>query len=99
MSDQLVNTTAPDAKGTAYDEARKLQGGLVVGIRVDEVPTGEADRLAAEGKFYPLTMDAAGFLRVSLPETGTQVETQELEVLREILAVQQAMLAALLKIQ
>lgn len=99
MSDQLVNTTAPDAKGTAYADARKVVGGLVVGIRVDELPTNEADRLAAEGKFYPLTLDSGGFLRVSLPDSGTKVETAELEVLREILAVQQSMLAALLKIQ
>ena len=78
--DQQVNTPAPDARGTAYDEARKVLGGLVVGVRVDAVPADEADRLAAEGKFYPLTLDKNGFLRVTLPESGTKVETNEPEI-------------------
>ena len=75
MSQQAINT--------AYDAAQRNRGELVVGIRVDSLPTSEANRLAAEGKFYPLTTDADGNLRVVLSSL-TKVETQELEVLREI---------------
>ena len=90
MSDQLVST--------AYDAGKRTLGELVVGIRVDAVPAGEAERLAAAGQFYPLTVDARGFLRVTLPE-GTTVATGELEVWREILAVLKDIRASLLKIE
>ena len=90
MSDKQVKT--------AYDGDKRTLGELVVGIRVDAVPVGEAQRLAAAGQFYPLTVDANGFLRVTLPE-GTAVETNELEVWREILAVLKDMRASLLKIE
>lgn len=81
---QQVGTGAVDPKaitGEDRDTSKKI-GELVVGIRLDAVPTNEANKLAAEGSFYPLTMDAKGFLRVVLPE-GTQVESEELEVQRE----------------
>lgn len=80
---QQVGTGAVDPKAiTGGDRLPGKQlGELVVGIRLDEVSTGEANRLASEGKFYPLTMDANGFLRVTLPE-GTQVEPEELAVQR-----------------
>lgn len=61
----------------------KNLGELVGAVRIDSVPTGEAQRLAAEGKFFPLTVDANGFLRVTLPE-GTEVKTVELETLLRI---------------
>lgn len=85
MSQQAVNSEAVvrNRRADGTDESRTLRGELVVGVRVDAVPKGDADRLAAEGRFYPLTVDADGQLRVVLPE-GTRVETAELAVLREI---------------
>lgn len=56
---------------------------LVVGIRIDTVPTAEVDRLAEEGKFYPLTIDKSGQLRVVLPD-GAKVESNEQQVMHEI---------------
>jgi hypothetical protein len=84
VSDQTVNTGALDVKaqGSAYDQTPPRRAKLVVGIRLDGVPAGEAQRLAAEGRFYPLTLDANGFLRVTLPE-GTTVNTNERDVHRE----------------
>ncbi len=64
----------------------KNLGELVGGIRLDSVPTSEAQRLAKEGKFFPLTVDQNGFLRVTLPE-GTKVETEEMAVLLRIEAL------------
>lgn len=86
---QEINTQQavdPKALGTQEEIVRKLLAELVCGIRVDEAPTSETKRIADEGKFYPLTIDKNGFLRVSLPE-GTKVETQELEVLLRIEAL------------
>lgn len=72
MSQQAINT--------AYDSTQpKTSGELVVGLRVDSLPTGEARRLAAEGKWYPLTTDQDGNLRVSLPST-TKIEISELSI-------------------
>ena len=75
MSQQAINTN--------FDSSRRNLGDLVVGIRVDALPQGEAERLAAAGQFYPLTVDERGCLRVAIPE-GSKVDTEELEVLREI---------------
>jgi hypothetical protein len=82
---QQAGSRAVDPKAlTGADALNQRQlAELVVGIRLDSVPTGEAQRLAAEGKFYPLTVNANGFLRVVLPE-GTEVKTQELEALLRI---------------
>ena len=87
MSQQAVNTTYPidnrtDEEVAAGKTLRPVLGEMVVGVRVDTVPAGEAERLAADGKFYPLTLDENGFLRVTLPD-GIKVKTEELEVLRE----------------
>lgn len=76
----LVN---PKALTGADKPKNKTLGELVGGIRLDSVPTSEANRLAAEGKFFPLTVDANGFLRVTLPE-GALVETEELGALLRI---------------
>lgn len=90
----------PQATDTAYDRddrtlteisegkspPKALQGELVVGVRVDDLPEIERERLAGEGKFYPITTDSKGNLRVVTPD-GIKVETDELEVLRELLAV------------
>lgn len=88
MSQQAVNTSFDKDDRTLQqlaDGKPELQqlGELVVGVRVDAVPEAEADRLAADGKFYPLTLDETGCLRVRMPD-GVKVKTEELEVLREI---------------
>ena len=75
MSEQRIDTE--------YDSDRRTLGDLVVGIRVDTLPGGEADRLAEDGSFYPLTLDASGRVRVAL-SSDTKIETAELQVLREI---------------
>ena len=85
MSEQ-VNTQAiveQYSETTGKIVTRRLAGELVIGIRVDELPASEAERLAAQGKFYPLTTDKDGQLRVVLSGT-TKVAMEELEVLREI---------------
>lgn len=70
--------------GTSYNKNDPDQiGKLVVGVRIDDLPSGEAQRLATAGKFYPLTTDADGNLRVVTPD-WINVRTEELEVLREI---------------
>ena len=97
---QEVGSFGVDPKaltGRDQPNQKKQHGELVVGIRLDEVPTGEAKRLAGEGKFYPLTMDANGFLRVTLPE-GAKVETDELQVMREMALLLEEIRDALLKI-
>ena len=93
---QLTGGRAVDPKAITGEDAldQKQLAELVVGIRLDSVPTGEAQRLAGEGKFYPLTMDANGFLRVTLPE-GTKVKTEELEVLQEIRTLLETMVGIL----
>lgn len=63
--------------GTEYDSTRRTMGDLVVGIRKDDAPAGEADRLAADGEFYPITTDEDGNLRVSIPDT-TKIDMQAL---------------------
>lgn len=69
--------------GTEYDSDRRTMGDLVVGIRKDDAPTGEADRLAADGEFYPVTTDEDGNLRVAIP-AATKIDMQALlEVERE----------------
>mgnify|MGYP001577754463 FL=1 len=86
MAQQAINTTAitTERQRDGADLLKqKVIGDLVVGIRVDTLPTNEAERLAADGKFYPLTTDKDGNLRVALPAT-TIVKTEALEVLREI---------------
>lgn len=86
MAQQIINT---DGTSKDYDErtgtstARKLLGELVVGIRVDTLPAGDAERLADEGKFYPLTTDANGNLRV-VPPDWIKVQIQSLEVLSDM---------------
>lgn len=79
---QELGKQAVDLKtvGTPYDDPRKNLGEIIVGIRVDAVPANDAERLAEEGKFYPLTTDKNGFLRVVQPE-GTSVETPEIVAL------------------
>ena len=97
---QEVGSFGVDPKaltGSDQPNQKKQHGELVLGLRLDEVPTGEAKRLAADGKFYPLTMDSNGFLRVTLPE-GTKVETEELEVMREMSGLLEEIRDALLKI-
>ena len=84
---QEVGSRAVDPKALTGEDAltkrqKAQRGEMVLGIRQDAVPTNEANKLAAEGGFYPLTLDAKGFLRVTLPE-GTEVESAELEVQRE----------------
>lgn len=69
--------------GETYDEDRAQYGELIVGIRIDDLPTTEAARLVAAGKIYPLTVDKDGQLRVALTN-AIDVRIQELEVLREI---------------
>lgn len=82
MAQQAVNT---EAVAQEYDErtgkltTRRLLGESFVAVRVDDLPTGEADRLAAEGKWYPLTTDANGQLRV-VPPDWIKVQMQALEV-------------------
>lgn len=85
MSRQAVNTQAivTTRQRDGSDEVTRLYGELIVAVRVDSPPTKEADRLAAAGNFYPLTSDADGHLRVVL-RSDTSVQTEELEVLREI---------------
>ena len=89
MAQQVVNTEAvvkdyDERKGTK--ETRRLLGELVVGVRVDDLPAGDAERLAAAGKFHPLTTDKDGNLRVAFP-AGAKVEITELEVLLRIEAL------------
>lgn len=85
MSQQAINTTAnyKERQTDGKDRARTLHGESLAVIRVDDLPKGEADRLAAEGKWYPVTCDKNGHLRVALPDS-TKVEVTELEVLCEI---------------
>jgi len=85
MAQQAINTRAVDSdrKADGTDETRRVLGELVVGVRVDTLPASDAQRLAAEGKFYPLTLDRDGQLRVVTPD-WIKVQTQELEVLREL---------------
>lgn len=89
MAEQRVNT---EGVVEDYDPltgkrtARKLLGELVVAVRVDDLPEGEAERLAAAGKFHPLTTDADGNLRVVAPD-WVKVLTQELPVLLRIEAL------------
>lgn len=85
MSQQAINTEAivKERQSSGVDAVRRLLGELLVGIRVDDLPSGEAERLAAEGKFYPLTVNADGHLRVVTPD-WIKVQTAELEVLLRI---------------
>lgn len=88
MSQQVVGTKFDNDDRTLQQLADgkyepKQLGELVVGVRVDAIPEVEADRLAAEGKFHPLTIDKNGCLRVRMPD-GIKVQNEELEVLREI---------------
>lgn len=92
MSQQLIDTKLIDpddeyreklddsAKRRAYPRKRME---FVGGVRVDDLPTSDSERLAAEGNFYPLTMDQDGCLWVRFP-SGLKVETAELEVLLRI---------------
>lgn len=84
MAQQAINTQAVVAERQAdgTDQVRRLTAELVTGIRVDTLPRHDGERLAAEGKFYPLTTDQDGNLRVVTPE-WISVRTDELEVLRE----------------
>ena len=69
--------------GSTYDADRRTMGDLVVGIRKDDVPAGEADRLAEDGDFYPVTTDQDGNVRVAIPDT-TKIDMQRLlQVTRE----------------
>lgn len=85
MSQQLgQHVIDVSAVNTSYDEVRKpALADLAAGIRIDDAPTHDGQRLADEGEVYPLTIDNSGHLRVVMPANAT-VETQELEVLREI---------------
>ena len=63
--------------GLAYDKDVRTMGDLVVGIRKDDAPAGEADRLAEDGDFYPVTLDKNGNLRVTIP-AATKIDMQRL---------------------
>lgn len=79
MSERAINTN--------YDQDQQRNiGEMVVGIRIDTLPTGEASRLAAVGRFQPLTTDKDGNLRV-VPPDGIKVVSAELEVLLRIEAL------------
>ena len=87
MSQQSIGTTYDtDDRTLAQIEAgvgvRPKLGETVVGVRIDTLPQEEAERLAADGTFHPLTIDKNGFLRVTIPD-GITVKTEELAVLRE----------------
>lgn len=87
MSQQAINTKydtddRSDKQRADGVSAPVKVGELIVGVRLDTIPAGEGDRLAADQKFHPLTIDRNGFLRVTMPN-GITVKTEELEVLRE----------------
>ena len=88
MSQQAINQVydtddRSDEQRAAGVSAKPKIGELVVGVRIDALPQSEAERLAGEGRFHPLTLDADGNLRVTMPD-GISVKSEELEVLREI---------------
>lgn len=88
MSQQPVGATydnddRSDEQIAAGVSVKPRLGELVVGVRIDAIPQSEAERLAADGKFHPLTVDENGFLRVTVPD-AVRVESEELTVLREI---------------
>ena len=86
MANKQINTT--------YDTTQTLLGEVVAGVRVDELPINEADKIAGAGKFAPLTVDKDGYLRVR-PREGIEVGTaslsdlieQQNQILRKILHV------------
>ena len=84
MGGQQVGSGGIDPKVVhgPYDESLKQLGDLVVGIRIDAVPSNEGNRLAAQGRFYPLTLDKSGNLRVTMAES--EGVTDQLLVLREV---------------
>ena len=55
----------------------KQQGEMVFGIRIDALPENEAEVLAKEGYFYPLTLDAKGQLRTVLPSDQKIVAAEQ----------------------
>lgn len=86
MAEQVVNSEAivkDYNPNTGRSATRQLLGQTIIGVRVDDLPEGEAQRLAAEGKWYPLTTDKDGNLRVTFP-ASSMVEVAELEVLIRI---------------
>ena len=95
MSQQSIDTKLIDAdddyqerlSGKAqpriYPRKRIELGG---GVRVDDLPTSDSERLAEEGSFYPLTVDQNGCLYVRFP-SDSKVQTAELEVLLRIEAL------------
>ena len=85
------------AVNTPYEDYAKQLGELLLAIRLDSSPAAEAARLTAEGKYYPLTVDANGFLRVTLPE-GTKVVVGMPELLEEMRDLLSEMRDLLLKI-
>lgn len=70
---------------------------LVGGVRVDELPTSDADTLADEGNFYPLVVGSDGCLWVRFP-SGIEVETAEHEILHRIEALLERQVELLQKI-
>ena len=85
MSQQAINSEAVPKdyeERTGRSTTRRFLGESIVAVRVDDLPASEAERLAAEGKWYPLTVDQNGQLRVVTPD-WIKVHVQELEVLRD----------------
>ena len=84
MSSKAVDLTELNT-GDAVLRAKskqKQQGELVFGVRIDSLPKGEAEALAKEGHFYPLTTDDKGRLRAMLP-SDQQVVVRDQALLLE----------------
>ena len=78
---------AENLVGTGYDGEQRNLGMLIVGVRIDDLPTGESERLVAAGQFHPLTFDANGNLRVVAPpaQAETSDEVRLLKDIRDLL--------------
>lgn len=84
MSDRPINEQVLDLAtlNTSAEDTRRQLVSLIAGVRIDDLPESDRQRIAGEGNCYPLVVDKDGRLRVIMAD-GVKVETQELEVLRD----------------